>query len=137
MDIKNALDLQEAIKKLEDKSMVQKNDLIDQFHATYESFKPINLLKSSLNKVVHSPGTVDNVINATIGLGAGVISKRLLIGKSAGILKKLFGMAFEFGVAGLVSKNSDSIKSGGINLLSKIFKSKKSSPVRNIGIVKN
>jgi hypothetical protein len=43
----------------------------------------------------------------------------------------LLGTAVEFGVAGLVSKNSDSIKSGGLNLLSKIFKSKRSRQIQH------
>lgn len=127
MKINTSLELKEAIKRLEQQNEMQKKSIVTEFHATYERLKPINILKSSLNKVVHSPGTVENIINATVGLGAGVLSKKLLIGKSAGILKKLLGSAVEFGVAGLISNNVDSIKSGGMNLFSKIFKSKKSS----------
>ena len=131
MEINTSADLQAAIKRLEQQSELQKEMVVEQFHETYESLKPMNLLKSSLNKVVHAPGVVENIINATLGLGAGVFSKKLLIGKSTGILKKLLGAAVEFGVAGLVSKNSGSLKSGGINLLSKIFKSNKAARINN------
>jgi len=129
MEINNTSDLHAAIKKLEQEKEMQKDMLIEQFHITYESLKPVNILKNSLNKVVHSPGAVENIINATVGLGAGLLSKKILIGKSTGIVKKLLGIVLEFGVAGLVSKNSDSIKLGGINLLSKIFKSKSSRQI--------
>ena len=128
MEINNSAELKEAIKLLEEQKSIQKERLTEQFHIAYESLKPINILKNSLNKVVNSPGVSDNIIDTSISVGAGLLSKKLLIGKSAGIVKKILGLALEFGVAGLVSKNSDAIKSGGLSLLGKIFKSKKSNP---------
>ena len=128
MKINNSSDLHTSIAKLEQQKEFQKDLLTQQFHATCDSLKPINILKNSLNKVVHSPGTVENIINTTVSLGVGLLSKKLLIGKSSSIIKKILGTAMEFGVAGLISKQSNSIKLGGLNLLSKIFKSKKSPP---------
>ena len=131
MEINNSSDLKAAIIRLEQQNKIQKNLVVEQFHTTYESLKPVNILKSSLNKVVHSPGVVENVINATIGLGAGFLSKKILLGGSRGILNKLLGTAVEFGVAGLVSKKSGSIKSGGISLFNKLFKPKKPLLITN------
>ena len=125
MEINNSIDLKAAIEQLENKNLVQKNVITDQFNDTLESLKPINLLKSSFNKVVRSPGLVENIINATVGLGAGFLSKKMLIGKSSSILKKLLGNAVEFGVAGLITKNSGSIKNTGLGLFNKIFHLKK------------
>ena len=125
MKINNSAELQTAIKQLEYQEKINKNKLIDQFHQTHESLKPINILKNSLGKIVKSPATVDNVVNTAVGLGTGLLSKSL-IGKSTGIVKRLLVTALELGTVGLVSKNSESIKLRGLNLLSKIFKSKKS-----------
>ena len=125
MEINNAADLKAAIERLESKNLAQKNIITEQYHNTIESLKPMNILKSSFNKVVRSPGLVENILNATVGLGAGFLSKKMLIGKSTSILKKLLGNAVEFGVAGLVTKNSSSIKSTGLGLFNKIFHSKK------------
>ena len=125
MEIKNASDLEAAIIRLKHKKDLQTDQVKNQFNEAVDSLKPINLLKSSLNKVVHSPGLVEKIINATVGLGAGVLSKKILIGKSTGIVKKILGTALEFGVAGLISKNSSAIKTGGAGFLSKIFSSKK------------
>ena len=125
MEINNAADLEAAIKRLQNKGNLQKDMVIDQFKEATDSLKPINLLKSSLNKVVHAPGLVEKIIDATVGLGAGVLSKKLLIGKSTGIAKKLLGTALEFGVAGLISKNSAGIKATGMELFSKVFSKKK------------
>ena len=128
MKINNLADLHTAIQKLEQQKESEKDLLIQQFHITTESLKPINILKNSLNKVIHSPSTVENIINTTVSLGVGLLSKKFLIGKSSSLVKKILGTAMEFGVAGLISKQSSSIKLGGLNLLSKIFKSKKSPP---------
>ena len=128
MKINNLADLHTAIQKLEQQKESEKDLLIQQFHITTESLKPINILKNSLNKVIHSPSTVENIINTTVSLGVGLLSKKFLIGKSSSLVKKILGTAMEFGVAGLISKQSSSIKLGGLNLLSKIFKSRKSPP---------
>ncbi len=125
MEINNSAELKAAIKLLEQQKIIEKQILTQQFHVTYESLKPINILKNSLNKVINSPGTSDNLIDTSMSLGAGILSKKLLVGKSAGIIKKILGFVLEFGVAGLVSKNADVIKSGSLNFLRKIFKSKK------------
>jgi hypothetical protein len=127
MKINNSTELRAAIKQLENQEKAQKDKLIEQFHTTQESLRPANILKNSLNKIVKSPDVTENIVNAAAGLGTGLLSKTLLVGKSAGIVKKLLVTALELGVVGLVSKNSESIKLGGINLLSKIFRSKKSS----------
>lgn len=125
MEINNSIDLKAAIQHLEAKHLMQKQHLTDQFNDTVESLKPMNLLKSSFNKIVRSPGLVEKIIDATVGLGAGFLSKKLLIGKSTSILKKLLGNAVEFGVAGLITKNSSAIKNTGLGMFSKIFHSKK------------
>ena len=97
MEINNSAELKEAIKLLEKQKSIQKERLTEQFHIAYQSLKPINILKNSLNKVVNSPGVSDNIIDTSISLGAGLLSKKLLIGKSAGIVKKILGLALEFG----------------------------------------
>ena len=127
MEINNSSELQAAIKKPELQKELQKDLLVKHFNATYQSLKPFNILKNSLSKVIHSPVAVDNIINTSLSLGVGLISKKLLLGKSSGILKKLLGTAMEFGIAGMISKQSNSLKLGGLNLLSKLFKSKKSA----------
>ncbi len=124
MEINNASDLKASIEYLERKNLMQKNVIIEIYNDTLESLKPMNLLKSSFSKIVRSPGLVENIIDATVGLGAGFLSRKILIGKSAGILKKLLGSAVEFGVAGLITKNSGVIKNIGLGLFNKIFHSK-------------
>lgn len=123
-EINNREDLEAAIKRLEQQTTAQKQQLVDQFHMTYNNLKPVNILKNSINKIVHSPDVVDNIVNTGLSVGLGLLSKRLVVGKSAGVVKKLLGTAMELGVANLVARKSASIKSGGLDLLSKIFKAR-------------
>lgn len=125
MEIKNSADLQEAIVQLEAKNLREKLQLKENFHELTESLKPINLIKSTFNKVKESPGITGNILKATVGLGIGLLSKRLLIGKSTNIAKTFLGSVIKMGVAGLVAKNSDNIKASGSRFIKNIFNAKK------------
>lgn len=129
MEIKNSADLRAAILELEDRKQREKQQLVENFHAFTESLTPINLIKSTFNRVKETPGLTGNVLKATVGIGVGLLSKRLLIGKSAGLFKKILGSAIELGVAGLVTKKSDTIKSAGSQLLKNLFRSKNKGSV--------
>jgi len=123
MDIKTAADLKAAIALLEVDVSVKKTIMTEQFHATRESLKPSNIIKNTLGKVkdafqdmVESGDLVEKIVGTSIGFGAGVLSKKILIGKSTNIFKRILGTAIELGVANVVSKNADTIKEKGLNL---------------------
>lgn len=121
MKITTASQLDAAILQLEQQKDWQEKDLIDHFKKTKESLSPMNLVKSGIEELTGSPEIRDNVFNAAIGVGTGFVTKKLLVGKSDSLFKKILGGAVEFGVANLVAKNSDKIKSAGAALLHKIF----------------
>ena len=62
-----------------------------------------------------------------VGLGTGVLSRKLLFGKGKGILGKAVGKAMEWGIAGLVSNNAEKIKEKAGALIDKIFRKKSGS----------
>lgn len=125
MEIRNSEDLKAAILDLEDRRQREKLQLVDNFHAFKESLTPINLIKSTINKVKDSPGITGTVLKASLGLGVGLLSRRLLLGRATGILKKILGSAIEMGVARLVTRKSDTIKSTGSQFFRNIFRSMK------------
>ncbi len=124
MEINNSAGLRAAILELEERKIREKNQLVENFHVFTESLTPINLIKSTFNKVKETPGITGNILKATAGLGVGLLSKKLLIGRSAGLFKKILGSAIEMGVAGLVAKNSDTIKLSGLRLLKNLIGTK-------------
>jgi len=69
-------------------------------------------------------------LKATLGLGAGILSKKIFLGKSPGIFRKVVGSAVQMGLAGLVSKKTDVIKHNSGELIKKLFGSRKMSTVK-------
>lgn len=120
MEINNTADLRAAITLLEVDAAVKKRILIEQYHTTTESLRPANLIKNAFNKIVDSNDITNRVIGTSVGLGAGILSKKLLIGKSTNIFKRIFGMVIELAVASVVSKNAEGIKEKGVEIFRKL-----------------
>jgi hypothetical protein len=124
MEINNQADLKMAILNLERKNAVQKELLIEQFHATHDSLRPVNLIKNIVKDITGSPDLGTNIINSSIGLATGFISKKILIGRSSNFFKKILGNIIELGVANVVAKNSDGLKEKGASFFKNLFKKK-------------
>ena len=82
MEIKNSADLKAAIVELENRKVNEKQGLLNDFNAITESLKPLNLLKSTFHKVKESQGISGNILKAAVGLGVGLLSKKILISKN-------------------------------------------------------
>jgi hypothetical protein len=124
MHINNSNSLKAAILQLEQKQFIQKEALVQQFNETYESFKPVNLIKNEFKKITGAIGapsdTKNTILKTALGLGVGFLTKKLFfIGGTGGIIKKLFGTAVELGVAKLVAGNADKIVEKGLELKEK------------------
>jgi hypothetical protein len=110
-------DLREAIMVLEERRKEESALLKRQFEVAYESVKPINLVRSTLKDLVTSDGLKTDVLNSTIGLAAGVVSRSLFVGFSGNPLRKLVGTMVMFGVTKLVARNGDKARTIGRHLL--------------------
>jgi hypothetical protein len=122
--ITTALELKEAIRLLEETQVSEGRILKEQFFIVLESIKPVNLIKSTFNEVVSSPNLINNIFSTTIGLAAGYLSNKTIVGSSGNLFKKLLGTLLQFGVTTLIIKNPEAIKSFGERLLER-FLSKK------------
>ena len=122
MEITNVTQLKEAIALLQSEELQKKNILVDQFRITYESLKPANLIKGAFNSVINTPDIADHLIGSSLGLGAGIISKKILVGKSSNIFKRFLGTIIEITVAGAITKNSEGIKRKSFDLIKKILR---------------
>lgn len=103
--IRRAEELKDAILELEAKKTVTEEALKRQFHETLEAFKPSNILKNTVSEVSASPQFKNNLLNLAVGLGAGYLTKKIAVGKKAGLLARTMGTALQFGVASFVAKN--------------------------------
>src|SRR5687767_12655482 len=95
--IHNAAELKRRILELESQKIVDEQAMKAQFHETYEQFKPANILKNTVKEVASSPKFKQNLLNIALGLGTGFLSKKLVVGKNSGLLKKTLGTALQFG----------------------------------------
>jgi len=106
--IANADDLTTAIRRLERRRIIMEEDLKDEFHVIIESLKPANIIKNTIHEVQESTELKHNILKVALGLGAGYFSRKLIIGKSAGIVKKALGTALQYGITNFVAKKNDS-----------------------------
>jgi hypothetical protein len=121
--IKSITELEDAIRLLEIKQSIEGMLLKDEIKNTAEKFKPINLIKNALNELT-SPSFKENLIDTTISIAAGYISKKIIIGQTHNPIKQVFGTLFQMGVTSFVSTKTDGIKSTIINLISKVLNKK-------------
>lgn len=122
-------ELNNRIVLLKQKQDFQFNLLRAQFYITYESLKPINLIKGTWKEVMSAPNLKKDLLGSLIGLGTGFLSKKILFGATHNPIKALLGTVLQFGVSNVVSKNSSSIKTFGENLLHRLFSKK---PVQSV-----
>ena len=108
--------LKESIQLLEAEQSIKGQILKDQLFLTYESLKPGNLLKYTLKEISSSPNMIDNLAGTAMGLLGGYISKKIIVGASGNIIRKLIGSILQFGVTNVVAQNSEVIKSFGQTL---------------------
>lgn len=109
-EITSSAGLKNAIQLLESEQAVSRQLLKEQFFITYESLKPISLLKSAIRDISSSPDLFDNLSGNAIGLASGYLTKKIIVGSSANIVRKLLGSVLQFGVTNLVAQHSDTIK---------------------------
>lgn len=124
--IANTTDLLVAIKRLERKSKILEEELKDDFHDILESLRPANILKNTIHEVQESTTLKHNLLKVAIGLGAGYFSRKMIIGKSAGIVKRALGAALQYGITNFIAKKDDDTETNGFqskkkNLLQRIF----------------
>ena len=124
--INSVSDLDAAIKRLERKKLLLEEGLKDDFHAVLQSLKPSNILKNTIHEVQQSPDLKHNLLKVALGVGAGYFSRKLVVGKSAGIVKKALGAAIQYGITNFVAKKNKNEEENGLptkkkNLLKKIL----------------
>ncbi len=90
----------------------QENEFLllkQQMHFTYESLKPINLIKNTFKEMVSSPDVKGNLFKSALGLVTGYFSKKILVGSSHNPIKKVLGTVLEFAVANIVSNHQNDV----------------------------
>jgi len=119
--ITNVDELKERILELEIAKMSEKQELKMRLHELSESLRPANLARKAVREVATNSNVRGKVLGAILGLAAGFIVKKFVFKSSNSPLKRIAGNLIQMGIAGAVSKNSDSMQSFGATVLQKLF----------------
>ena len=119
--ITNSEELEEAIAALELKAAAQKREIGETFAEVSEDLKPLNLVKNGVRSVFSSEHKGE-LFNALIGLGSGLLSRKLILGRTNGFIGKTIGKAIQWGMAGIVSQNAEKIKEKAGGIIDRLFK---------------
>lgn len=114
--------LNEKIIIVQNKQANELKLLKEQFHHTYQSLRPINLIKSTLHEVELAPEIKTSLFNNAIGLTTGYLSKIVLFGSSRNPITKLMGTLLQFAMTNIASKHGQDIKLAGENIVHRILK---------------
>lgn len=102
--------LKESIRLLEIQQAEEGKILKEQFKATYESLKLVNLVKSSLKDLTDSVEIKNNLFESIVSIVTGYLTKKLMISSTSNPFKKILGVLIQLGVTNLVAKNAETIR---------------------------
>ena len=99
--------LQEAILLLKLQQSGQLDQLKEQYRYTYESLKPINIIKRTFTQLTSTAEFKGNVVSNLIGIGTGYLTKKVLVGSTNNIFKKVFGTVLQLAITNIVTKKTE------------------------------
>ncbi|HAG15498.1 MAG TPA: hypothetical protein DCG69_03105 [Bacteroidales bacterium] len=124
-------ELKVAILLLESKQAEEEKMLKEQFHLTYESVKPINMIKNTFKEVVSSQDLKEDFTTTMFGLTAGFLSKIIVEKITRNPLKKLVGTAVMYSVRKAIVNNPEAVKLFSQFVLKHIFRKKEMNTAKS------
>lgn len=113
--------LKQLILEKEAEQKLEGVELRNQFLETYDSLKPVNIIKNTLKGIVNDPELKNSLADTAIGYAAGLLAKKITVGKSSGPVKNILGSMVQTIVSKIVANNAGGIKSLGSMILEKII----------------
>lgn len=95
-----------AIAHLELEKKIKGQELLLQLTKTYESIKPINILKQSLEDFKESSEVQTSLLQTVLSVTGGYLTKKIVIGKSNSVFKKIFGFGIQYIMTKYLSSKS-------------------------------
>lgn len=105
--------LSEAILELEARKAEEGRMLKEQVNHAYENIKPINLIKNTFREALDSQDLRADVINLSLGLIAGYVSKKVFSGLEDSPVKKLLGTSLQLAITVFIIKNPETVQAIG------------------------
>jgi hypothetical protein len=128
--IASVAELKNAIQLLEVEQADKGQLLKEEFFLTYESLKPVNLIRRTVDDIASSPYLIDNILGAGMGLVSGFLSKKIFIGASGNKLRHLIGHVLQFGVTNFVALHPGAIKTIGWSIIQHFVRKKRMNSIK-------
>lgn len=129
--ISSSEELKKAIHLLEEEHSIKEQLLRKQLFDTYTSLKPLNILKNTLKEFT-SPTLMDEISGTGIGMVGGFLSRKIFVGTSGNVIRKIIGSLIQLGITTVVSQNSGLIQSAGMSLIQRFIQSRKLSAASRV-----
>ncbi len=98
-----------AILMLEKKRELYFQVLKNNLENSYKSLQPVNLVKSGIKELVGSPEVKQGIFSNLVGLAGGFITKQMIIGPAAGMIRNSIGTVLQIIMTNLVSRKTASL----------------------------
>lgn len=122
MEKQSAVDsLKESIRLLENRQAEEGIILKKHFEITYESLKPVNLIKNSLKELTGSVEIKNSLFETVVSIITGYLTKKIMVSSKSNPFMKIFGLLLQFGVTTVVAKNVESIRNFILDLVDKFL----------------
>lgn len=115
-------ELKIAIRLAEVKHSINGKLLKEQFLMTCETLRPGNLLMSTIKEVTSIPNLAKLVTGTALGLTTGYLSRKVAVGASATVLRKILASVLQLTATTLFSNNASSIESFGKSIQLRLSK---------------
>lgn len=113
--------LKESIRLVEIRQREDGKILKEQFRITYESLKPVNLVRSSLKELVSSVEIKNSIFETIFSIVSGYLTQKFIVNSKSSFFMKILGLLMQFGVTSFVSKNSDDVRIFFTNLVERFI----------------
>ena len=98
--------LKETILLMKMKQSEEFLQLKDQYLYTFESLKPLNLIKNAFGQLATSSEFKGNILSNVIGISAGYLTKKVLLSSTHSPIKRILGTLLQFVITNMVTKHS-------------------------------
>lgn len=121
--ISNSEELQARVRALQLQSIEDKKALQDLASEIASNVNPIKIITHGFKEIISSPEVKHGLFNLSIGMSAGYVAKKIIIGKSKNPLQHVAGNLVAMVVSNNVAMHTDRIRSAGLVILRGIFAS--------------
>jgi hypothetical protein len=116
-EIKNVLQLKEAIQLLQLQRKEEEIALKEEFKLIFEKIQPINIIQDTVNELVESKSLQTDVIDLGVGTATGFAIRKLIVGETKNPIAQVIGRMIEQTVSQKIISNRVVIHNIGRNVL--------------------